>query len=76
MASALQFANLLNRFSGVPADRPIPDLPSERPDFDLLFGNSSGRSTPASRAEKGQLSARGEDVEVTDKLTMTWVRHP
>jgi N-acyl-phosphatidylethanolamine-hydrolysing phospholipase D len=100
--------------SGVPPERPIPDLPIERPNFSLLFGpgvsGTSGSSTPMASsqaaAEKGAQNSQstqiqqgtqpapigpegvlhprgektgvrtqigGEDVDVTDKLTMTWV---
>lgn len=71
---------------GVPPERPIPDLPIERPDFSLLFpssgpqtAESSGLSTPLSSAEKGKAretpsqARRQDDVEVTDKLTLTWL---
>ncbi|GFZ47199.1 hypothetical protein JCM24511_04942 [Saitozyma sp. JCM 24511] len=93
---------------GVPPERPIPDLPIERPNFSLLFGpgvpGASGTSTPTTSsqaaAEKGIQSRQpaphgpegvlhpkgetaavrtqvgGEDVDVTDKLTMTWVNTP
>jgi hypothetical protein len=92
----------LTRPRGVPSERPIPDLPIERPNFSLLFRSSSaGAITPASTAqelaEKGQAGEvkimagpatvlhppgpgrrrteiGGEDVDVTDKLTLTWVR--
>lgn len=74
-------------FRGVPDERPIPDLPIERPNFRLLFGEDSGPSSPIGYAEQGSLKGKekavdgvqrrtevgGEDVEVTDKLTMTWV---
>jgi len=60
---------------GVPTERPIPDLPMERPDFQLLFGSSSSTSTPQSKAEDGQnvSSVDPEDIDVTDRLTMTWL---
>ncbi|CAD6572998.1 MAG: hypothetical protein TREMPRED_000708 [Tremellales sp. Tagirdzhanova-0007] len=58
---------------GVPLDRPIADLPLEPPDLQLLFGTPSGRTTSTSRAEKSQISGTGEDVDVTDKLTLTWL---
>lgn len=76
-------------YRGVPAERPIPDLPIERPDFSLLFGPSSsaassltsaiksrlGGTPPASSepVEKPLVVGRGEDVRVTDKMTLTWV---
>ncbi|RSH95091.1 hypothetical protein EHS25_000177 [Saitozyma podzolica] len=73
-------------YGGVPPERPIPDLPIERPNFSLLFGpgvsGASGTSTPISAsqaaAEKGdnavvRTQVGGEDVDVTDKLTMTWL---
>lgn len=53
---------------GVPPDRPIPDLPVERPDFDLLYPCSSSE-TPTTR-ESG---SGGSDIEITDKYTCTWV---
>jgi N-acyl-phosphatidylethanolamine-hydrolysing phospholipase D len=80
--------------SGVPEERPIPDLPIQRPDFRLLFGSDPGPSSSSTidAAEKGSIiSAKGKekategesvvrrtqvggaDVDVTDKLTMTWV---
>jgi hypothetical protein len=80
----------------VPDERPIPDLPIERPNFQLLFGTDPGPSSSTyDAAEKGDISASvnsslkgkekasdnvvrrtqvgGGDVDVTDKLTMTWV---
>jgi hypothetical protein len=55
----------------------------EKPDFGLLFPNGQGRTafTSSNTGEKGseerfgtlQRKDGGEDVEVTDKLTMTWV---
>ncbi|ORX39258.1 beta-lactamase superfamily domain-domain-containing protein [Kockovaella imperatae] len=57
---------------GVPDERPIPDLPIERPDFAHLFGVSSGRSTPLSREEKG-LGMTKSKVDLTDDLTITWL---
>ncbi|WVQ85457.1 hypothetical protein IAT38_007622 [Cryptococcus sp. DSM 104549] len=56
---------------GVPPDRPIPDLPVERPNFDLIYPSdkASSSSAPTSR-EPG---SGGADVEVTDKLTCTWL---
>jgi hypothetical protein len=67
---------------GVPDERPIKDLPIERPDFALLYGperaaemsktiepmHEGGSSIARKRTTRG-----GEDIEVTDKLTMTWV---
>ncbi|OWZ79666.1 hypothetical protein C366_01722 [Cryptococcus neoformans Tu401-1] len=53
---------------GVPPDRPIPDLPVERPDFDLLYPCSSSE-TPTTR-ESG---SGGSDIEITDKYTCTWL---
>ncbi|ORY33016.1 beta-lactamase superfamily domain-domain-containing protein [Naematelia encephala] len=44
---------------GVPTERPIPDLPIERPDFELLFGAKQG--------------AQKEQVNVTDRMTITWL---
>lgn len=86
-------STLTNR--GVPDERPIPDLPIQRPDFKLLFGTDSPAraSVTFEAAEKGEgsLSGKGkekdtssegiirrtqvggEDVDVTEKLTMTWV---
>jgi len=75
---------------GVPAERPIPDLPIERPNFALLFGPSSNAAASLTSAMKSKLggktsaqppepihptspSERGADVQVTDKMTMTWV---
>jgi len=70
---------------GVPDERPIKDLPIERPDFALLYGperaaemsktiepmHEGGSSIARKRTTRG-----GEDIDVTDKLTMTWVsRH-
>lgn len=76
--------DLCNR--GVPDERPIPDLPIERPDFKLLFGSDTGPATPAvypsngdeaEKASAGNVKRRtdsgGEDIDITDKLTMTWV---
>jgi hypothetical protein len=53
----------------------------EKPDFGLLFPNGQGRTSSSGTGEKGseerfgtlQRKDGGEDVEVTDKLTMTWV---
>ena len=71
--------------SGVPDERPIKDLPIERPNFALLYGperaaemsktiepmHEGGSSIARKRTTRG-----GEDIDVTDKLTMTWVsRH-
>jgi hypothetical protein len=67
---------------GVPDERPIKDLPIERPDFALLYGperaaemsktiepmHEGGSSIARKRTTRG-----GEDIDVTDKLTMTWV---
>ena len=68
---------------GVPDERPIADLPIERPNFKLLFGHDPNPGyVPQSMgdAEKvGEGLARkrtlrgGEDIDITDKLTMTWV---
>ncbi|KAK4689377.1 N-acyl-phosphatidylethanolamine-hydrolyzing phospholipase D, partial [Tremellales sp. Uapishka_1] len=60
---------------GVPPERPIPDLPSERPDFSLLYGKSKSSDsykTPTSGPVR-RTTIGGEDVEVTDKLTLTWM---
>ncbi|WVQ71254.1 hypothetical protein IAR50_000779 [Cryptococcus sp. DSM 104548] len=58
---------------GVPPDRPIPDLPVERPDFDLLYPTDTAskpkRQPPTSR-EPG---SGGSDVAITDKFTSTWL---
>jgi hypothetical protein len=67
---------------GVPDERPIKDLPIERPNFALLYGpdraaemsktiepmHEGGSSKARKRTTRG-----GEDIDVTDKLTMTWV---
>jgi hypothetical protein len=37
---------IIDMCRGVPAERPIPDLPIERPDFHLLFGSPSSTSGP------------------------------
>jgi N-acyl-phosphatidylethanolamine-hydrolysing phospholipase D len=54
---------LLSISSGVPPERPIPDLPSERPNFPLLFGKSA-------TSPKDKTSA---SPDITDKMTLTWV---
>lgn len=68
---------------GVPDERPIADLPIQRPDFKLLFGSDPNPGyvpTSMGDAEKGgegltrkRTNRGGEDIEITDKLTMTWV---
>ncbi|WVR05796.1 hypothetical protein IAU60_002821 [Kwoniella sp. DSM 27419] len=60
---------------GVPPERPIPDLPIERPNFDLLFPPSSDKAKiPASAGETARVPySGGADVDVTDKLTLTWL---
>ncbi|EIW65767.1 hypothetical protein TREMEDRAFT_46031 [Tremella mesenterica DSM 1558] len=51
---------------GVPLERPINDLPIEKPNFELLFG-------PSASKQSGRTREGGEDVDVTDKLTLTWL---
>lgn len=62
---------------GVPRDRVFTDLPMERPDFKLLFGDKGvppvDEAEERARKAEMQKKGRGADVEVTDKLTMTWV---
>lgn len=66
---------------GVPDERPIPDLPIERPDFQLLYGKQGGEEAKQAAipsADGAMIGQRrtmegGADVDVTDKLTMTWV---
>ncbi|WWD17956.1 hypothetical protein CI109_102401 [Kwoniella shandongensis] len=62
---------------GVPPDRPIPDLPLERPDFQLLFPSSSSAPSSSEKTPSEVIprpaGTGGENVEVTDKLTMTWL---
>jgi hypothetical protein len=60
-------------------------LPIERPDFELLFGVDKAPGKPAQtmqEAEKAlpetnkvvrRTTRGGEDIDITDKLTMTWV---
>lgn len=48
---------------GVPPERPIPDLPSERPNFPLLFGKSATSPTDKTSASP----------DITDKMTLTWL---
>lgn len=67
----------------MPDERPIADLPIERPDFKLIYGNDPTPGyvpTSMAEAEKvGEGISRkrthrgGEDIDITDKLTMTWV---
>lgn len=80
MCKQAQRNELIER--GVPDERPIKDLPIERPNFALLYGpdraaemsktiepmHVGGSSIARKRTTRG-----GEDIEVTDKLTMTWV---
>lgn len=71
---------------GVPDERPIADLPIERPNFTLLYGSDDPNATlpmtmdPPEKAETGISRKRttrgGEDIDITDKLTMTWVSLP
>lgn len=57
--------------SDLPKETPIPDLPVEEPDFTTLFGKNA---PPAPTNGAGvRTTIGGSDVEVTDKLTMTWV---
>ncbi|WWC66451.1 uncharacterized protein I206_100353 [Kwoniella pini CBS 10737] len=60
---------------GVPPERPIPDLPLERPDFSLLFPSTSIKtpSTSPSPTTTREPGSGGSDVPVTDKLTLTWL---
>ncbi|KAK8865860.1 hypothetical protein IAR55_001008 [Kwoniella newhampshirensis] len=64
---------------GVPPDRPIPDLPIERPDFQLLFPSadpspsSTSPDKPPADVTRRPAGTGGANVEVTDKLTMTWL---
>jgi hypothetical protein len=70
-------------FRGVPDERPISDLPIERPDFKLLYGVDETPGKLAHTMEEAEVAAPrsitkrttrgGEDIDVTDKLTMTWV---
>lgn len=57
--------------SDLPKETPIPDLPVEEPDFTTLFGKNA---PPAPTNGAGvRTTIGGADVDVTDKLTMTWV---
>ncbi|OCF42487.1 hypothetical protein I317_03732 [Kwoniella heveanensis CBS 569] len=66
---------------GVPPERPIPDLPIEEPDFDLLYPSSpsapatesNGKSPISSPDSPREPFSGGANVEATDKLTMTWL---
>ncbi|KAL7419414.1 hypothetical protein Q5752_006252 [Cryptotrichosporon argae] len=58
---------------GVPNERPIPDLPIERPNFDLLFPGARPRDPLNGAAAAPRETTGGEDVPLTDKLTMTWL---
>lgn len=58
--------------SDLPKETPIPDLPVEEPDFATLFGKNA---PPAPTNGAGvRTTLGGADIDVTDKLTMTWVR--
>ncbi len=60
--------------SGVPDERPIPDLPIERPDFQLLYGATEAQAVkqdaipPADEAMIGEkrTTEGGADVDVTE----------
>ncbi|KAL1407486.1 hypothetical protein Q8F55_006919 [Vanrija albida] len=63
----------------LPAERPIKDLPVEKPDFKLLYGDNAGVSTPVRLDDDDKTTSRrrifpgGADIDVTDKLTLTWM---
>ncbi|KAK1922686.1 beta-lactamase superfamily domain-containing protein [Papiliotrema laurentii] len=50
---------------GVPAERPIPDLPIDRPDFDLLYGESSNATTESNSAHSHSLPGSKEILSNT-----------
>ncbi|WWD09313.1 hypothetical protein V865_007436 [Kwoniella europaea PYCC6329] len=59
---------------GVPPERPIPDLPLERPDFSLLYPSSSSSAEKQSSSSTNRNpGSGGSNVDVTDKLTLTWL---
>nr|ODN98740.1 hypothetical protein L204_02704 [Cryptococcus depauperatus CBS 7855] len=55
---------------GIPADRPIPDLPIERPDFNLLYPTSEESQAGSTNRED---DSGGSNVDITDKFTFTWL---
>lgn len=64
---------------GVPPERPIPDLPMEEPNFDLLFGPPKSANPLQAKNTAGPLKGSydkvdlSDEVQVTDKMTITWV---